>query len=260
MIKKLVVLLVFALLSFQTLAQDEGTHLSYGGLSMTIEPSLPQNVNITRYGGDPIDLQYPGGPQPARVEYVFYNLPPAPEFAWDSSMVIWLYRVEDLAAYEMHLTEYQNLQTMLTDKPELESGYAPSAYLPQLPVATASQVLRSHTAYRETCTYKGISYLAYYAQDVSPFVPDYFFYKFQAISVDGQYYVSASFRLNTSLFPSELPSDFDYNAFSANYESYLTESLATIEAASPDDFVPSLITLDSFIENINFGGAITECF
>jgi hypothetical protein len=261
MIKKLILLVVFSLLSFSALAQEEeGTWFSYGDLHMTLEPSLPQNVNITRYAGDPYDLQYPGGPQPERIELVFYNLPPAPEAAWASDMVIWLYRVEDLAGYPMHLTEYENLQTMLTEKPELPSALAPSAYMPDLPVATATQVIRSHAAYRETCTYKGVSYLSYYAQDVSPFVPSFFFYKFQAISVDGQYYVSASFRLDTTLFPSELPSDFDYDAFAANYETYLTESLATIDAASADDFAPSLTTLDSFIENINFGGAITECF
>jgi hypothetical protein len=260
MLKKLALIIVFLLFSFQALAQEEGIPLSYGGLSMTLEPSLPQNVNITRYGGDPYDLQYPGGPQPERLEFVFYNLLPVPEFAWGSDMVIWLYRTEDFAGYPLHLTEYENLQALLTDKPELNSAFIPDAYLPDLPVATASQVIRSHAAYRETCTYKGISYLSYYAQDVSPFVPGMFFYNFEAISVDGQYYVSVKFRLNTTLFPGEFPANFDYDAFAADYNTYLAESLATIDAASPDDFAPSLTTLDSFIESINFGGAITECF
>jgi hypothetical protein len=260
MLKKLAFVIIFAVFSFQVLAQDEeGIRVSYGDLHFMLDPNLPQNFAVNRYEGEPLDMLYPGGPQPARTEIVFYEELPAPEI-WDAAVVIWLYRVEDFVAYDLHLAEYENLQTLLTEKPELSSALMPSAYLPVLPPSTGTQVIRSHAAYLDRCTYKGISYLSYYGQDVSPFVPSLFFYNVEAISIDGQYYVSAKFRLNTTLFPGELPGNFDYDAFAADYETYMAESLATVDAASPDDFSPSLTTLDSFIENINFGGAITECF
>jgi len=260
--KKLALLIILTILSLQVSAQDNGRRFTYGDLNFIIDPNLPQNLTITNYAAEALDNIYPGGPQPARTEFVFYTAPPAPQYVWDADMVIYLYRTEDLAAYIYHDAEYQSLQTILREHPELSSFESLEDYrrLPELPISTSVQVMRAYSQYRENCVYKGISYLTYHSADVSPFLPNGFTYSFQAISVDGQYYISASFRLTTSLFPSKLPADFDYDTFVDNYDTYMAESIATLATASPDDFSPSLTTLDSFIDSINFGGAITECF
>ena len=124
--------------------------------------------------------------------------------------------------------------------------------LPFLPVMPAAQVIRARVGLLQLDTVGGISYVTAYRQDASPFTATEFLYTFQGISTDGQYYVSAVFRLNTELFPAEIPADFDMNAFIAGIQDYFAESISTLNAAAPDDFTPSLDTLDALFASFTF--------
>jgi hypothetical protein len=264
MVKKILYLLILCLLSTQLAAQEEGTRVNYGDLYFTIPPSLPQNINILNFAGDPVDLMYPGGPQPPHIEFMLYDESPAPQYPWEAKAAIWLYRTTDITAYEFHQNEVQRLQDLLSQSPDLHSYEVFDATgtfsLPFLPTANAVQVLRSHSQYVDNCVLKGLSYVTLYSQGVSPFLATDFFYTFQGISVDGQYYVSLRIPLNASMFPSEIAADFNYDELATNYEAYVASSIETLNAASPDAFSPSLSLLDEFIASINFGGSITECF
>jgi hypothetical protein len=66
--------------------------------------------------------------------------------------------------------------------------------------------------------------------------------------------VSAIFPLNTALFPTDMPAVFDYDAFIANINAYFADSVATLNGATPEDFVPSLTTLDVVIQSFVFEG------
>jgi hypothetical protein len=264
MLKKLLYLLIIFLLSTQVMGQEEGTRVNYGDLYFTLPPSLPQNINILHFAGDPVDLMYPGGPQPPHIEFMLYDESPAPQFPWEADLAIWLYRTADISAYEFHQNEVLRLQEILSLKPDLHTYEAidmtGALNLPFLPTANAAQVLRSHSQYVDNCVLKGVSYVTLYSQGVMPFLATDFFYTFQGISVDGSYYVSLLVRVNASVFPSEVAADFNYDELAANYEAYVASSIETLNAASPDAFSPSLSLLDEFIASINFGGAITECF
>lgn len=257
---RFIALALLALSAFPLFAQDDATHaVTFDGFSFSYPSSLAANLNITEIPGDPTDLDQPGGPQVGHTQFTLnYNQPPAPENVFDASGFIRVYRTVDFAGYEFFNQELQSLQTLLADRPDLTpfmEATEPTQEnsLPFVPVFPAAQVIRARANYVDTGTISGISYITLFRQDVSPFRGHEFTYTFQGTSNDGSAYVSASFRLFTELFPSEFPEDFDYEAFSAEYEQYVTESVATLNNASPDNFVPSLTTLDALIGTFSFG-------
>jgi hypothetical protein len=85
-------------------------------------------------------------------------------------------------------------------------------------------------------------------------VHDSIFYTFQGISADGAYYVSIIVWLDSSMLPAEVGADFDWDAFYAAPAPYFTDLIATLNAAAPDAFVPSLTTLDAMVQSVSFGG------
>jgi heat shock protein HslJ len=152
----------------------------------------------------------------------------------------------------------QQLQLILADRPDLatfmvvdEVALPTLPFMPQMP---AAQVIRARAQYIETASVRGVSYVTVYRQDVSPFVNNEFFYTFQGLSADGTQYVSAIFRLDASVFPAEIPADFDMEAFNAQFTAYLTESVNQLNAATPESFAPSLTAIDAVIQSFAFGG------
>jgi heat shock protein HslJ len=119
-----------------------------------------------------------------------------------------------------------------------------------------TQVLRAQVQYVDTPTLQGVRYVTLLRLDVSPFLGNEFLYTFQGISADGATYVSAVFHLNTTLFPAELPTDYDFATFEAQYPDYVTQSAATLNSATPDQFTPSLATLDAVIQSFTIGGSV----
>ncbi|MCI0349824.1 MAG: META domain-containing protein, partial [Acidobacteriales bacterium] len=190
--------------------------------------------------------------------------PSAPESIFDAPSAIRVYRTADFGPYEIPFQQLQQLQTLLAERPDLAQFMAVAAEdmnannLPFMPVLNAAQVIRARAQYVETPALQGISYVTAYRQDASPFIGNEFLYTFQGISADGTYYVSMMSRLNTGLFPSEIPADFDPAAFAETMNDYLAESIATLNAATPDDFAPALSVLDALVQTFAFtptGGA-----
>lgn len=262
---RFIALALLALSAFPILAQDGATHsVTFDGFSFSYPSSLAANLNITEIPGDPTDLEQPGGPQVGHTQFTLnYNHPPAPENFFDTSATIRVYRTAEFADYEFFNQELQALQTLLADRPDLTpfvdaTEATQENSLPFVPVFPAAQVMRARANYVDTGTLSGISYITLYRQDVAPFLGHEFIYTFQGISSDGSTYVSAVFWIFTDLFPSEFPEDFDYEAFSAEYEQYVVESVATLNNASPDDFAPSLATLDALIGTFSVGATAGE--
>jgi heat shock protein HslJ len=243
--KRFAIFAVIVLAAFPLFAQ--GTHfVGFDNFSFFLDSSVASIVNISQPVSDPPDLQQPGGPEVTHTKFALFNEQPTSENFFFPPGEIRVYRLTDIAGYADVQAQVDQLTALLASRPDLAAA---TDELPYLPIVAASQVVRGQAKYVELGTLTGISYITAYRQDVSPFVGNSFLYTFQGISTDGGSYVTAVFLLNTGLFPAEIPTDFDYNAFSADYENYLAQTVATLNAALPTDFTPSLATLDSMIQS-----------
>jgi heat shock protein HslJ len=209
--------------------------------------------------GDPASTEQPGGPNVQHTEFVLYNGTEVPQDYFSGVGSIHVYNTADFAGYLQAGQEYQNLQNLLSQHPDLTQYMVPDTgtnanNLPYLPGVGAAQAIRARANYIDTPSLSGVTYLTVFRQDVSPFTGSEFLYTFQGISKDGAHYVSAIFTLNTGLFPATIPADFDENAFGATLNDYMTQSIATLNGAQPTDFTPSLTDLDAMVQSFSFAG------
>ena len=254
-------LLLMLLASVPVAAQGGMTHtVAFDGFSFSLDPALAANVNIVPYAGDPVDLAQPGGPEPAHTRFLLYNAFPAPENQWDGVGGLRVYRTADIVNYEFSAMQLNQLQDLLARRPDLAPYMLSSAMdaantaLPMLPVVPAAQVFRARAQYVDLPGLSGIRYLATYSQGISPLLSGDIQYVFQGLSADGQFYVTAFFTLQTPLFPSEVPQDFNYDAFVAGFSDYMRQSVDVLNAAMPGDFTPNLDRLDALVGSITFAG------
>jgi len=226
------------------------------GLGVSFPSSFATSVVGAQFAGEPLDDQYPGGPQPANTNLWFFSDPPAPQSLFEHGGVQMI-RVADAADYPFTQTQIDALAALLAERPDLsqfmQTADDNSLNLPFLPVFPAAQVLRARAEYVDTPVLSGVSYVTAYRQDVSPLIASEFIYTFQGLTADGQTYVAAVFPVTAPGFPAEYPADLDYEAFAARLHDYFNESIATLNAADGEAFVPALSTLDSIIQSITVG-------
>ena len=243
--------LAFVLLTaFPLLVQAQTTHfVGFDDFSFFLDSSVASIVNISQFAGDAPDVVQPGGAEAPHTSFALYTQQPTAETSSFAPGQIRIYRTADTAAYADVQAQVTQLQTLLASRPDLATVTAP---LPYLPNPTATQAVLAQVHYVDLSTISGISYLVSYRQDMSPFTSGSFLYTFQGLSTDGASYVSAVFTLNTPLFPAESPQIEDMDAFAANYDNYLAETTATLNAAAPTDFTPSLAALDAMFQSFAF--------
>lgn len=258
----IVVTLLLMLGVVPALAQDGTSNtVQFNGFGFNFDSALATNVIISQYPGDAPDLQQPGGPEPRYTQFNLYAQPPAPEAAFDAPVSVRVYRIADITAYPDSIQQVQALQNLVAQRPDLASymivngDNTASTDLPFLPVMPAAQAIRARAQYVETPALKGVSYVTVYRQDVSPFINNEFRYTFQGMSNDGLYYVSVVFMVTAPDFPAEIPSDFDYDTFTAGFVDYLTESVGKLNNAAAETFTPSLTMLDALAQSFTFSGA-----
>lgn len=185
--------------------------------------------------------------------------------------VISIYPVPDLQAYTLHdgdvnygyAVEVDNLIALVEEQPDLadytllaSAGSPDVPNLPFLPPANAAQVFRAQAEYIQFDDGMGIRYLTYYSQAVNEITERDIFYTFQGISYDGATYVSVMFPIVTGLLPAEFNPDLDYEAFAANYMTYLQETADALNAQAPELFTPNLLTLDAIMLSLSINGTI----
>ncbi|MBK8027272.1 MAG: META domain-containing protein [Chloroflexi bacterium] len=252
--------LLLALAAASVSAQDSIGTVTFNGFSFSFPSSLATNVNIEQFAGDPLDAQYPGGPQPAYTRFSLYSELPAPESALDAPVAITVYNLSETGQYTFYQQQIDALRTLLTDRPDLGSFMTiddPSEIggetLPFLPVFPAAQEIRARAQYLDVGTFSGVEYVTSYGQDASPILSNELIYTFQGLSADGTRYVSLQARLDTGLIPAEIPADFNYDEFIADISGAFNETIATVSGAAPTDFTPSLDLLRGVVMTFNMG-------
>jgi heat shock protein HslJ len=261
----LVLAILALIIAVPVLAQDASTDdmtgtntISYGGFSFSYPMELGSSVLISQIPGDAADLEVPGGPRPPQVVFSIFNELPEGGVEFGPN-VIRVFNTRDVQQYELANAELADLQNLLATDVDLVEYTQVNAdgitqELPYINPIAGAQTVIGLPKYVQGNGLRGIAYVTAYRLDVYPFLADSFVYVFQGVSDDGQYAVSASFNVTTDLFEAEVPEDFDYDAFSADYTNYLTTSRETLNAAAPTSFTPSLDTLDQVIGSITLSG------
>ncbi|MEZ0395428.1 MAG: hypothetical protein ABWK53_03215 [Anaerolineales bacterium] len=136
----------------------------------------------------------------------------------------------------------------------LTAGGAPGAYaLPFLPIFNAAQTF--HAQYRVVpfSNGSGIRFLTLYAQYYAPVNNHDMFYTYQALTADGQYWISAILPVNHAMLPPNAdnpPGGQTWEQFSYNYEPYITDMVNQLNAQPAESFIPSLAALDALVQSI----------
>jgi hypothetical protein len=242
-------------------AQDEFTGVSFGGVSFAFGPELGESVNITRVPGQETEQRGVLPPDPRHLTFTFYgsakegDRPPRVGFTGGT---VRAYRLADMAEDEASSAQLDALRALLEDPAALEASMDVSDDggdpLPHMPAELgAAQSLRARATTIDAVDMTGISYIAGYRQDVFPFAAGDFFYSFQALSNDGEWYISGDFVVEATMFPQRVRArDAEGVQRQARWQAYLEESITTLNAASPDAFEPSLTSIDILIESFTF--------
>ena len=167
----------------------------------------------------------------------------------------------DLDGYELASRQLTELQKLLDERPDpatLEASAGLSGELPYLPIEEAAQAIAARVTYIDTPELSGVAYVTGFRQDVFPFARGDFWYTFQGLSTDGRWYVAVDWLLDASMFPATITqADARRVGTSASrWERYVKRTVATLDAAEPTAFTPSLTVLDDLVRSIDFASVV----
>lgn len=263
MVRKFVFLLAIVVLSAAALsptrAQETKTNtVSFNGVSFSFDSSVGTSANIVVYPGSGKNAQQPGGPDPKHTTFMLYTQKPD-DAGGDSPVYenfVVVYKAADWKGYtdfEKRVSEVEKLLTAGTDLNTF--AVAPKGdvnkELPFLPIYPASQVMRAQAKYIKTDQVSGYAFIGAYRQDASPFMSRDLEYLFVGLTTDKQTVVSVNIRLDTKLFPKDIPANFNYEEFMKTYDKYMQESGDKVNKAKATDFTPSLTSLETLVKSIS---------
>jgi hypothetical protein len=246
-------ILVLALSASTVSAQDAPAEssLTFNMVSFTYGAGIAEGIFSLQSAGTPPEAPaMPGGPTPPGSYFTFTGTATAPGPYTISNDTVYVFPVSGFAQYPADSQvnrELASLQTLLAEQPDLTGVTS----LPYLPVATGGFAFIAQPEYLETDTLTGVTYLTSIRQDVGPTLDGQVQYVFQGLTKDGQYVVSMRYFVLTGVLPTQPDSSMNYDEFAANYDQYITDLTAQLNALEADAFTPSLDALDSFIGTIS---------
>lgn len=198
------------------------------------------------------DFRTPTGPIPEYWQISFQNYSEA--LGWVASgMTINVYPVVTFptGADYPFTHELSNLQAVLAARPDVPDGP-----LPMLPTVTASQLFRAQLQYLDFPNGAGLRFITAAGLDASPLSNPVVFYTFQGLTNDGAYYIAAQFPLHISILPDEAPqmTTEEYEAFVADYDSYIADLTSQLDALEPAAFDPDLTVIDTLFRSLDIHG------
>ncbi len=248
-------------------AQADIHTIMYDNIRFSFPSSLATGIQVEAIEAYPItqpEEQFLYAHYPEHIRFGFLNYLDGTEFRLPYLIAgpqILVYSTDSMREFGYDFVDQPYaLESLLQERPDL-SAYVgasvrlPEIHLPFLPWVNSGQMLRSHAQYVEIAGVgSGIRYVSRHSQEADHLTDRQLFYTFQGITTDGAYYVSAVFPVKTGVLPEEVDtSGIDWDNFAANYsEHYLPEIIARINSLSDDAFNPSLTTLDTLIQSIEF--------
>ena len=220
---------------------EEPPDIVYEGIGFSFDRNIAQNVIPSTIQGQNMGEDYmPGETYPTHVEFTFNTYAVGEHF---HTPKILIYPVEEYRGISPHAANtIDKLKHTLIDQP----GGGSMSSLPFLPMWPAAQVFSARVEYFDFQSGSGIRYLTMYGQALYPVDNQNLFYTYQGITDDGRYYIAAVLPVMHLGLPHEGQVD-DWMAFEANWDNYLADTIAWLEAQDPNMFFPSLENLDAMM-------------
>ena len=250
------------LASMPVQAQDSPSVVSFQGISFAFDRTLGTNVNIMEVPGDPPAGIFVSSPGAGHLAFSLYRTRrpeqrlPRP---FEVPGTVSFYRVSDLAEYVRASQQLEDLKSLLDERPDLDALTASDAetssgLLPFMLTDAAAQLIDARGRYIDTPELSGVAYLTVLAQDLIPFGRDDFWYTFQGLSADGQWYVTVDFQVEAGMFPARVTRRTMRRVVASAdaWMRYRDQSIQTLNGAPDDAFTPSLATIDELVRSITF--------
>jgi hypothetical protein len=242
--------------------------IAFGGISFSYPTSLAEEAagkNILAYV-DPSGFLYNDVPEHVRFDFSNPYTAQEPFAGFLPGWVPWLSH-QNLENPEIvpqififPTTEYAEISPLAGERIETlkillaDNTFPAEEELPVLPTFNSAQDLRAQVSPLVFQGGRGLRFIARYAQGATPVVNPSIFYTFQGLTEDDSLYVAAFFPLYIPTLPTEIQVE-DWDAFNLGYQDYMAEITSNLEQLNPDDFEPSLESLDHVIESITISNA-----
>lgn len=142
--------------------------------------------------------------------------------------------------------EFGDLVDLLRDRPAAVEGE-----LPLLPISGAGQALHAQVRYLDFANGSGVRYLTQNATGLNPISNYELYYTFQGLTADREYLVAAFWPVSLPGLPAtNVLSEDELTQLLANYQAYLADTTALLEAQAPEAFQPDLAQIDRLIESL----------
>ncbi len=250
------------LISLPAYAQDTVSTVSFDGNGFTFGEALGVSVNITQVPGGPPGGDGPSALGPGRLTFTLYG--PRQEGTkvprtFSAPGNVRFFRTADLEGHDWQSRQLAELQSLLAERPDLAPYTAAGQGGASLPLpfvldGSAAQAIDARVRYIDTPELAGIAYLTVFRQDLFPFAAGDFWYTFQGLSTDGEWYVAADFEVEADMFPEKVgQKDVRAVRTAKKWMAYQEQSVQTLDAAAADAFTPPLSSIDDLIESIVTG-------
>ncbi len=215
----------------------------YEGISFSFDSSIGVNVNAATIPAQDMGEDYmPGETYPTHFEFTFNTYAVGDHFHTPKILV---YPVDEYLAISPYVSDaIDGLQNALATHP-MGGLHDPLPFLPMWP---AAQIFNARVEYFDFQNGSGLRYLTMYGQALYPVDNQNLFYTYQGLTDDGRYYISAVLPVIHMGLPNDGSSEVDdWEEFSNNFDTYISDTIAWLEAQDPNTFFPSLNVLDEMM-------------
>ena len=235
----------------------QGIPVNYKDVTFTIPSGLATNANPLTIPAMTEDNGGPWGAAPEHLEFRLdnYNVP-------TGSFTVCHIEVYPAQGYSAANTganiSLQRLQGLLSNP----SAPLTNRTLPQVPSFNAASMFAAQVQRISFQNGRGVRMITQYGQAVAPATNNMVFYHFQGLTDDGKHYIVAVLPINSVFLQAgdkelePLPAGGvpfpGYNLTDAKpFDEYYKAVTDKLNAASPDQFSPSLAVLDALIQSLS---------
>jgi len=222
---------------------EEPPDVVYEGISFSFDPQIAGGIIPTTIPGQNMGEDYmPSETYPTHHEFGFSGYAVLDHFHTPKILIYPVDEFRTISAYASDIID--RIQQTLISKP----GGASMSDFPHLPMWNAAQMFAAKVTYFDFKNGSGVRFLTMYGQDVYPVDNQNMIFTYQGLTSDGRYYISANLPVTNFGLPYDGASVMgDYMTFHENWDTYIADTIAWLEAQDQANFYPNLDQLDAMM-------------